>query len=173
MNILATPRLALRTVEAADAPFYLELVNDPDFIDHIGDRGIRTLEAARLHIENGPVKMQEALGHAIWLVALRDSGVAIGMCGLIKRDTLPGVDIGYAFLPAWRGCGYALEAATGVLAYARDTLGLGRLLAIASPQNSASQALLEKLGLRFEKIVHLTPEDAGTRLYAMELCASA
>ncbi|MDQ1829442.1 GNAT family N-acetyltransferase [Massilia scottii] len=173
MKILETARLALRTVEAADAPFYLEVVNDPGFIANIGDRGIRTLEAARLHIENGPVKMQEALGHAIWLVALKDSGVAIGMCGLIKRETLPEVDIGYAFLPAWRGQGYALEAAGGALAYARDTLGMARLLAITSPRNTASSALLEKLGLRFEKIVHLTPEDPGTRLYTMELCATA
>ncbi|MDQ1813966.1 GNAT family N-acetyltransferase [Massilia sp. CCM 9210] len=173
MKILETARLALRTVEAADAPFYLEVVNDPGFIANIGDRGIRTLEAARLHIENGPVKMQETLGHAIWLVALKDSGVAIGMCGLIKRETLPEVDIGYAFLPAWRGQGYALEAAEGALAYARDTLGMARLLAITSPHNTASSALLEKLGLRFEKIVHLTPEDPGTRLYTMELCATA
>ncbi|WP_187362891.1 GNAT family N-acetyltransferase [Massilia aquatica] len=172
MKILETARLVLRTIEAADAPFYLELVNDPDFVVHIGDRGIRTLAAARVHIENGPVRMQAALGHAIWLVARKDSGAAIGMCGLIKRDSLPGVDLGYAFLPAWRGQGHAFEAARAVVGYARDTLGLARLLAITSPHNTASGALLEKLGLRFDKIVHLAPEDPGTRLYAMQLCAT-
>lgn len=171
MKILDTARLTIRTVEADDAPFYLELVNDPDFLAHIGDRGIRTLDAAREHIHKGPVCMQAALGHAIWLVALKDSGAAIGMCGLIKRDTLPEVDLGYAFLPAWRGRGYALEAARGTLAYARDALGLARMLAITSLDNTASGALLEKLGLRFDKIVHLTPDDPGTRLYTMQLCA--
>lgn len=172
MKILETPRLVLRTIDAADAPFYLELVNDPDFVAHIGDRGIRTLDQARAHIENGPVRMQATLGHAIWLVARKESGTAIGMCGLIKRDTLPGVDLGYAFLPAWRGQGHAFEAARAVVEYARDTLGLARLLAITSPHNTASGALLEKIGLRFDKIVHLTPEDPGTRLYAMQLCAT-
>lgn len=173
MKILDTARLSIRTVEADDAPFYLELVNDPDFLTHIGDRGIRTLDAARLHIDNGPVRMQAELGHAIWLVEEKENGVAIGMCGLIKRDTLPEVDIGYAFLPAWRGKGYAFEAARAVLDHARDALGMTRLLAITSPDNTASGALLEKLGLRFDKIVHLTPEDRGTRLYAMQLCATA
>lgn len=173
MKILDTARLSIRTVEADDAPFYLELVNDPDFLAHIGDRGIRTLDAARAHIDNGPVRMQAELGHAIWLVTLKDSGAPIGMCGLIRRETLPGVDLGYAFLPAWRGQGYAFEAARAVVDYARDALGLARLLAITSPDNTASGALLEKLGLRFDKIVHLTPEDPGTRLYAMQLCASA
>jgi RimJ/RimL family protein N-acetyltransferase len=173
MKILETARLLLRTVEPADAPFYLELVNDPDFLAHIGDRGIRTLDAARAHIENGPMRMQAALGHAIWLVALKDSGTPVGMCGLIKRDTLPEVDLGYAFLPVWRGRGYAFEAARATLDHARDALGMARLLAITSPDNIASGALLEKLGLRFDKIVHLTPEDQGTRLYTMQLCASA
>jgi RimJ/RimL family protein N-acetyltransferase len=171
MNILATARLLIRTVEVADAPFYLALVNDPDFLAQIGDRGIRSLDAARAHIENGPMRMQAALGHAIWLVALKESGVAIGMCGLIKRDTLPEVDLGYAFLPAWRGQGYALEAGRAVVQHARDALGLARLLAITAPANTASGALLEKLGLRFDKIVHLAPDDAGTRLYTMQLCA--
>ncbi|HEX8610058.1 MAG TPA: GNAT family N-acetyltransferase [Telluria sp.] len=173
MKILDTARLVLRTVEAADAPFYLELVNDPDFVANIGDRGIRTVDAARTHIDNGPVRMQAVLGHAIWLVEKKDSGVPIGMCGLIKRDTLPDVDLGYAFLPAWRGQGYAFEAARAVVDHARDRLGLARLLAITSPHNTASGALLEKLGLHFDKIVHLTAEDPGTRLYTMQLCATA
>ena len=167
MLILQTARLALRTIAPADAPFYLNLVNSPDFITHIGDRGIRTLEAARQIIASGPVAMQAALGHSIYLVELKDSGVAIGMCGLIKRDTLIDVDLGYAFLPPYFGKGYAYEAAQAVVEHAR-TLGLRRLVAITSPGNTASNALLEKLGMRCEKILYLKPDDP-TRLYGIDL----
>lgn len=169
MNILETERLLLRTVEVEDAPFYLNLVNDAAFIANIGDRGIRNLAAAREAIANGPVKMQATLGHSIYLVQLKASGVAVGMSGLIKRDTLDDVDIGYAFLPPYRGQGYALEAARAVVEYARGTMQLPRLLAITSPENNASNALLEKIGMRFDKMVYLTPEDTGTRLYRMTL----
>ena len=169
MRILDTERLTLRTIDEGDASFYLDLVNDADFITHIGDRGIRTLEAAREAIATGPVAMQASLGHSIYLVARRDSGEAIGMCGLIKRDTLPEVDLGYAFLPRWRGQGFALEAARAVLQHARTTVGLTSLLAITSPGNTASNALLEKIGMRFERIVHLTAADTGTRLWKIAL----
>jgi RimJ/RimL family protein N-acetyltransferase len=169
MVILQTARLSLRTVEEADAPFYLNLLNTREFIENIGDRGIRTLAAARDAIANGPVAMQAALGHSIYLVELKDSGVAIGMCGLIKRDTLDDVDLGYAFLPPYFGQGYGHEAAAAVLEHARGALGMTRLVAITSPGNIASIALLEKLGMRFEKLVHLHPEDTGTRLYSIDL----
>ena len=167
MLIVRTARLALRTIEPADAPFYLNLVNSPDFITHIGDRGIRTLETARQTIASGPVAMQATLGHSIYLVELKDSGVAIGMSGLIKRDTLDDVDLGYAFLPPYYGKGYAYEAAQAVVAHAR-ALGMLRLVAITSPGNTASNALLEKLGMRFEKLLYLKP-DEPTRLYGMAL----
>lgn len=169
MRILETARLSLRTVEQADAPFYLNLLNTREFIENIGDRGIRTLAAAREAIAKGPVAMQDALGHSIYLVELKDSGVAIGMCGLIKRDTLDDVDLGYAFLPPYFGRGYGFEAAAAVLEHARGALRMRRLVAIASPGNIASIALLEKLGMRFEKLVHLSPEDTGTRLYGIAL----
>jgi RimJ/RimL family protein N-acetyltransferase len=168
MHILQTARLALRTIDTDDAPFYLNLVNTPDFIAHIGDRGIRTLEAARAAIENGPMAMQAALGHSIYLVELADTGVAIGMCGLIKRDTLDGVDLGYAYLPQYFGQGYAYEAAAAVVAHA-GSLGLQRLLAIVSPGNTGSAALLGKLGMRQQGLVHLTPQDGGTLLYSMSI----
>lgn len=169
MDILATERLRLRTVTLDDAAFYHALVNDPAFIEHIGDRGIRTLEQARQSVLDGPVAMQLQRGHSLYLVELKDDATPIGMCGLIKRETLDGVDIGYAFLPAWRGQGYALEAAQGVLAYA-PTLGLRRVLAITSPNNIASNRLLLKLGMQFQHFTHLTPEDAGANLYSVELC---
>lgn len=168
MKILDTERLLLRTITLDDATFYLELVNDPVFIEYIGDRGIRTLDAARDAIANGPIAMQAALGHSLYVVELKDGQSPIGMCGLIKRDTLEEVDIGYAFLPRYRGLGYAYEAAAAVFAYA-PTIGLKRLMAIASPANAGSIALLTKLGLRFQELAHLTPDDPGTNLYVVEL----
>jgi RimJ/RimL family protein N-acetyltransferase len=170
MKILDTARLELRTVELSDAPFYLNLLNDPGFIDNIGDRGIRTLEAAREAIRTGPLDMQATLGHSIYLVALKGSGVAIGMCGLIKRDTLSHVDIGYAFLPQYCGHGYAFEAASAVVTYARQTVGLNRLLAITSPENTASNKLLVKLGMQLEKLVFLRTDESATNLYVLDLC---
>ena len=167
MHILDTERLRLRTLAPDDAPFYLEVVNDPAFIEYIGDRGIRTLDAARQAIADGPMAMQAALGHSLCLVELKQDGAPIGMCGLIKRETLPEVDIGYAFLPQFGGKGYATEAAAGVLAYA-PSLGIRRVLAITSPGNAGSNAVLRKIGMRFEEVVHLTPEDPGTLLYSYD-----
>jgi RimJ/RimL family protein N-acetyltransferase len=172
MRILDTGRLVLRTIALDDAAFYLELINDPAFIEHIGDRGIRTLAGAREAIASGPIAMQAALGHSLYVVELKDGGAPAGMCGLIKRDTLDEVDIGYAFLPQYRGRGYACEAATAVLAYA-PTIGIRRLLAITAPANAGSIALLCKLGLRFQRLAHLTPEDPGTNLYAVDLAGTA
>ncbi len=168
MKVLETERLVLRTIEAGDAPFYLNLLNTREFVANIGDRGIRTLAAAREAIVNGPVSMQAARGHSIYLVQLKSSGLAVGMSGLIKRDTLDDVDIGYAFLPAHFGQGYAIEAAHAVLAHAR-AIGLRRLVAITSPDNCASQAVLQKIGMRFEKLVYLHADDVGTCLYGRSL----
>jgi RimJ/RimL family protein N-acetyltransferase len=168
VKVLETERLVLRTIEAGDAPFYLNLLNTREFVANIGDRGIRTLAAAREAIINGPVAMQAARGHSIYLVQLKSSGLTVGMSGLIKRDTLDDVDIGYAFLPAHFGHGYAIEAAHAVLAHAR-AIGLRRLVAITSPDNRASQAVLHKIGMRFEKVVHLHADDPGTCLHGTSI----
>jgi RimJ/RimL family protein N-acetyltransferase len=169
MKILDTERLRLRTLGPDDAPFYLEVVNDPAFIQFIGDRNIRTLDGARTAIAEGPMAMQAALGHSLYVVELKD-GTPIGMSGLIKRETLPEVDLGYAFLPRFRGMGYAVEAAAALLEYA-PAIGIRRLLAITSPGNSPSNALLLQIGMRFERLVKLTPEDQGTFLYSIDLPA--
>lgn len=168
--IAVTERLRLRTADPddpADIAFYCALLNDPGFIAHIGDRGVRTLEQAHQSLLDGPVAMQEARGHSLYVVALKAGGAPIGMCGLIKRATLDGVDIGYAFLEAYRGHGYAYEAGRAVLAGA-PALGLRRVLAITSPNNIASNRLLRKLGMRFERFIHLVPEDAGSNLYSLD-----
>jgi RimJ/RimL family protein N-acetyltransferase len=171
MHILDTERLRLRTLELDDAPFYLRVVNTQGFIKFIGDRGIRTVDAAREAIAGGPVAMHAALGHSLYLVERKADGAPLGMCGLIKRDTLPEVDIGYAFLPQFGGKGYATEAAAGTLAYAA-TIGIRRVLAITSPDNAASNAVLKKVGMHFQEMVRLTPEDTGTLLYSYDLSAS-
>lgn len=165
-DILATPRLRLRTADLDDADFYLALVNDPGFLEHIGDRGIRTREDAVQALLDGPIAMQAMRGHSLYVVELKDGGAPIGMCGLIKRETLDGVDIGYAYLAPYCGRGYAYEAGMAVLALA-PALGLNRVLAITSPDNLASNGLLRKMGMRFERFVHLVPGDAGSNLYSM------
>ena len=167
-DILATPRLRLRTADRGDADFYLALVNDPGFLEHIGDRGIRTREDAVQALLEGPIAMQDVRGHSLYVVELKDSGAPIGMCGLIKRETLDGVDIGYAYLEPYCGRGYAYEAGMAVLALA-PALGLKRVLAITSPNNLASNRLLRKMGLRFERFVHLVPGDAGSNLYSLDI----
>jgi len=177
VHILATARLNLRTVEPGDAAFYLALLNDPAFVEQLGDRGLRTLDDAHDALLAGPIAMQEERGHSLYVVELRESGMPdgptpIGMCGLIKRDSLDGVDIGYAFLPAWRGQGYACEAGLAVLGFA-PSLGFRRVLAITSPNNIASNYLLRKMGMRFERFVHLAPGDAGSNLYSIDLAPPA
>lgn len=168
MQILDTERLRLRTLDVSDAPFYLALLNTAQFIANIGDRNVRSLAAAGEAIRNGPVAMQARLGHSIYLVERTTDGSAIGMCGLIKRDTLDNVDLGYAFLPQYFGHGYAREAAGAVLDYARRELGLHRVVAITSPGNTASSKVLTRIGMHFDKVVRLNATDSGTHLYVIK-----
>ena len=134
MNILETERLFLRQFTADDAAFILELVNEPSFIQNIGDRGVRTLSDAVRYIETGPVASYARNGFGLYLVTLKESDESIGMCGLITRAALEDVDIGYAFLPRFWSKGYAVEAARAVKEQARGR-GLKRLVAIVDPAN--------------------------------------
>ena len=155
---LTTERLVIRPFQVEDAPFILRLLNEPSFIEHIADKGVRTLEQAAAYLESGPLASYAAHGHGLWLVAHGQTGVAMGMCGLLKRDTLPEVDLGYAFLPEFWGLGYALEAAEACVTFGAS-LGLKGLLAIVSPGNSASLRLLEKAGFQTTGRQELTPGD--------------
>jgi len=144
------------------------LVNEPSFIQNIGDRGVRTNDEARTYIALEPMASYARFGFGLYLVELKGSGTPIGICGILKRDELPGPDLGFAFLPAYWAQGYAFESATAVKTYARDVLGLTRLLAIVHPDNGGSIRLLERLGFRFEAM-HRPPEDpAALRLFAAE-----
>jgi len=163
--MIDTKRLTLRPLVLDDAPFYLRLLNEPSFLQNIGDKGVRDLDGARAAILAGPMAMQQQLGYSLWMVIRKEDGVRIGMCGLIKRDTLPDTDIGYAYLPAYWGQGYAWEAASATLAYGRDVVGLPRLLGIVSPGNTASAELLKKLGMHY--VARLDTEKE-TDLYRIE-----
>lgn len=168
MKVLETERLTLHTMGEDDANFYLGLVNEPSFLRYIGDKGVRTLDEARAAIANGPMKMQSEKGFSLYLVVDKLSGERLGMSGLIKRPELADVDLGYAFLPAFWGKGYALEAARAVVEHARRDIGLTRLAAITSPDNDSSIQLLLKLGYVFQRLIHMRPDD-GTNLYHLTL----
>ena len=145
-TIAQTPRLRLRELTEGDAAFALELLNDADFLAHIGDKGVRTREDARAYLCNGPLASYAAHGFGLWGVEPREGGALLGMCGLLQRDWLDAPDLGYAFLPAARGRGIAREAAAASLALARPRFGASRVLAIVNPDNAASIRLLEGVG---------------------------
>lgn len=166
MKVLETERLILRWLSPDDdAAFILELLNDPSFIRFIGDKGVRTIDDARNYILNGPIASYERFGFGLYAVELKDDHVAIGMCGVLKRDTLPHPDIGFAFLPAYWNRGYAFESAAAVMKYARDVLRLNQILAITTPDNQASAKLLNKIGLRFEKLTKLSDGADEVKLF--------
>jgi RimJ/RimL family protein N-acetyltransferase len=169
MKILETERLTLRTIQPDDAAFYYALVNDPTWIEHIGDKGIRSVAGARAAIIEGPCAMQARCGHSLYVMERKHDGQPLGLCGLIKRDSLPEVDIGYAIRPAYFGQGYTYEAASAVVAYARDVLGLKRLMGITNPANTVSINLLAKLGLTFIEHKMLPPDHRPTNIYCREL----
>lgn len=167
MNVAETQRLRVRWLNADDAAFILELVNEPSWIRYIGEKGVKTPQDARRYIEDGPVAMYKREGFGLYMVELKDSGDPIGICGLIKRETLKDVDIGFAFLPGFWRKGYALESAAAVMRYGSTTLGLRRIVAILSQDNVRSSNLLEKLGFHFEGTVKLRPDDEELKLYAV------
>lgn len=166
---METERLSLREIRIDDAAFVLELLNEPGFIENIGDRGVRTLDDAVRYIRNGPLTSYARLGFGHYLVELKESGTPIGMCGLRSRDGLPDPDLGYAYLHSHWGRGYASEAAHAVLAFARNVLRLPRVLAICSPTNTASEAVLKKVGFQFEKQIRLSGDDHDVQLFALEI----
>jgi len=165
-GILETARLSLRHLDGHDAAFVLELVNDPGWLRFIGDRNIRDLDAARRYIAEGPVAMYRKFGFGLYLAELKSTATPIGLCGLVRRDGLDDVDIGFALLERFRGHGYAREAARAVLGHALGALGLRRVVAITAPDNRASQRILEDLGLSFERMIRLCDGAPEIMLYS-------
>jgi ribosomal-protein-alanine N-acetyltransferase len=162
---LLTPRTRIDALTTRDAPFMLALLNDPDFIANVADRGVRTVAEARRYIAEGPLTSYRDHGFGLYAVRLRETAETIGVCGLMRRPQLADVDIGYGFLPAARGRGLALEAARAVRDHATQGLGLRRLVAIVTPGNTPSIRLLGQLGLRYERAVRLEPDQPAAYLY--------
>jgi ribosomal-protein-alanine N-acetyltransferase len=166
MLILETDRLRLRRLSADDAEFVLRLLNEPSFIQNIGDRGVRTIDDASAYILKGPVANYETFGFGLLLVEQKESGLPIGICGLLKRDVLEHVDIGYALLPEFWSQGFALEAASAVMSYAKEKLGVKRVLAVVSADNQSSIRLLEKIGFHYEKMIRLSDDAPEIKLFS-------
>ena len=170
--VLETERLILRRFVPGDAAFILRLLNEPSFIENIGDRGVRALEDAERYLISGPIGSYRRHGHGLWVVARKGTSQPIGMCGLLKRDELPDVDLGYAFLPEFWANGYAHESARATLEWARSHR-IARIIAIVSPANASSIRLLEKLGFAFERFTNMSPAAPDVALYGLRLHANS
>jgi RimJ/RimL family protein N-acetyltransferase len=148
--VAETKRLALRHFTVDDTAFIIELLNTPGWLKFIGDRNVRTTEEAKVYLVNGPLKSYQDHGFGLWLVALKSTNTPIGMCGFLKRDYLEHPDIGFAFLPAYHGKGYALEIAKQAMKFAFESLTIKHVMAIVLPTNKSSIRLLENLGMKFQ-----------------------
>lgn len=164
--VIETARLILRRLTLDDAEFILGLLNEPSFLQFIGDKGVRTLDDARNYLLAGPIASYEKFGFGLYLVQLKDGHVPIGMCGLLKRETLPDVDIGFSFLPQFWSKGYAFESASAVMAHGKRAFGLERIVGLVKPGNQGSIRVLEKLGLKFEKMIRALDGETEDKLFA-------
>ena len=166
--ITTSSRLRLREITYDDAAFVMELVNDPDWLRFIGDRNVHSLEDARGYVDRVRASY-DAHGFGLWVVEPLAGGAAVGLAGLLKRATLEHPDLGFAFLPAGRGKGYALEAASAVLDVARERIGLARVLAITNPDNVASQRVLARVGFGPGRPIRWEESAEDLQLFEREL----
>lgn len=162
---IETERLTIGPFDLDDSEFILRLLNERAFIEHVGDKGVRDLDGARHYLRDGPMASYERFGFGLWRVALSDDGAPIGMAGLLKRDYLDDVDIGYALLSRFHGAGYAFEAAAAVMRHARDRLKQQRVLAIVNEDNEPSIGLLKKLGFKASGKVRIPEAEEHLSLY--------
>ena len=168
MRVIETARLRLREMADDDAPFILEVLTDPDFVANVGDRGVHELAGARRYILEGPGASYVKYGFGLYLVERLAEQAPLGMCGLLRRDSHPDVEIGFAFVPRARGHGFALEAAQATLDFAQRTLGIPRIVALAKPDNHPSIRILEGIGMRFERMVRFTTDGKECGLFVVE-----
>jgi [ribosomal protein S5]-alanine N-acetyltransferase len=168
VKVLETERLILRKLITDDASFILKLVNEPTWLRFIGDKGVRTLEDARNYILIGPMDMYSRLGFGLYLVERKEGNIPIGICGLIKRDSLENVDIGFAFLSNFQSQRYGFEASSATLEYGINRLNLKRIVAITSKDNHVSSRLLEKIGMKYDRLVVLPPGTEELKLFITE-----
>ena len=159
-KILETERLVLREFSVDDAEFILNLLNTPGWLEYIGDKNVRTAEDAVSYLENGPIKSYKENGFGLWKTLLKNKNTPIGMCGLINRESLEDIDIGFALLPEYSNLGYGYEIARATMDYANDTLRIKKVVAITNSNNIRSKKLLNKLGLHFEREIKLSDDDS-------------
>ncbi len=167
--VLTTERVVLRRIVSDDAAFIFGLLNEPAWLRFIDDKGVRTLDDARRYIATGPQPMYREHGFGLWLVETKMGATPIGICGLIKRPGLEDVDLGFAYREEFQGQGFARESASAALRYAREVVGLKRIVALTALDNERSIRLLEKLGFAFERILRLKPDGPESRLFALTL----
>jgi [ribosomal protein S5]-alanine N-acetyltransferase len=167
VSVLHTRRLLLREFTFEDEAFVLDLLNEPGFLRYIGDKGVRTLGEARQYLQKGPMDSYRRNGFGLYAVCIRAGGSAapVGMCGLVKREGLTDPDIGFAFLERHWGQGYAAESAAAVLDQGTRVLKLPRIVAITSPDNLGSIRVLEKIGLKFDRLMRLTEDSKQVKLF--------
>lgn len=166
MVTIVTERLEITELSVYNAAFIVELLNSEGWLKYIGDRGVRTADDAVVYLVNGPLKSYQENEYGLWLVKLKDTNDSIGMCGLLQRDYLPHLDIGFALLPQYEGKGYAYEAAMAVLQYAANVLHATTVAAIVTPENEASLKLLRRLGFEDKSKIHVPPD--GEELLLLE-----
>lgn len=164
--IFETERLRLREFILDDYPFVLALLNSPGWLRFIGDRNIKTAEQAKSYLQNGPMKSYLDNGFGLSLVEKKENNIAIGVCGIIKRDHLDYPDIGFAFLSDFCGKGYAFEIAVETLAYAKNILKLPKVCAITLADNEKSIRLLQKIGMHFIEPIRLLDDNEELQLYS-------
>ncbi len=169
MKILETERLVLRKATVEDAAFILRLVNDPSWIRYIGDKNITSLEDAKKYIQLGPMAMYAKHGFGLFITELKNDHTPVGLCGLIKREELDDIDLGFAFLPEYRGKGYAIESSSAVIIYGKTAFGITRIVAITLSENTSSVNLLTRLGFRYEHKIHQEDKEKTLQLYALRL----
>ena len=168
MKILETERTILREIVESDAEFILDLLNQASFIKYIGDRNVRTVDEARNYIESRFTESYKKFGFGMWAVVLKETNALAGICGFVKRDSLPEADIGFAFLPQFERKGYAFESASAAMRYGADVLKLPCVLAITSKDNASSQKLLERVGLKFERLISIPGDAEELKLFSSD-----
>ncbi len=191
MKIIETSRLILREIVETDSAFILDLLNQPSFIKYVGDRNVRTIEETEIFIANRLANSYAENGFGLYAVELnaefgttadartiafeiqnpksKIQNLLIGICGFVKRDTLPDADIGFAFLPQFCGKGFAFEAAEAMMRYGKTELSLRRVLAITTQNNETSGKLLKKLGFKFERLIKLPHDAEELKLFSFDV----
>ncbi len=169
MQVVETGRLRLRYFHADDAAFIVRLLNEPSFIEYIGDKDVRTVEEANQYLLEGPLGSYERFGYGLNMVELKETGEPLGMCGLVRRENLEDPDIGYAFLEQYWSNGYARESVEAVMTHAREMLGLNRIVAIVTAENHSSIKLLEKVGLTFERMIRMSEDGAELKFFVSDV----